>query len=114
MTTTLFDLFNKGISEKFFLKYIIRKNVVPEYKFWKSLGLFEINKDNKILTDEEQFEIYKKEVLDVKDNVEHILELADDESDINVPIEELIGDIDDVDIKRHIEDYLDKEGAEDG
>ncbi|MBR6993904.1 MAG: hypothetical protein IKH85_07505 [Methanobrevibacter sp.] len=106
------SLFDKGISEKFFLKYIIRKNVLPEYKFWKSLGLFEFK--NQLLSEEEQFNIIKENVLDVKDNVMKILEAADEDTDLEVPVEELIGEIEDADLKRHVKNFLKKEDDEDG
>ena len=100
------SLFDKGISEGFFLKYIIRKNVLPEYRFWKSLGLFTYT--NKILSDKEQFNIYKEKVLDVKENVEKVLELIDEDDDFEVPIDEILGDIEDADIKRQVKDILTK------
>lgn len=106
------SLFEKGISEKFFLKYIIRKNVLPEYKFWKSLGLFEFK--NQLLSDEEQFNILKENVLDVKENVMKLLEAADEDIDLDVPVEELIGKIDDADLKRHVKNFLNKEDDKDG
>ena len=105
------SLFDKGISEKFFLKYILRKNVLPEYKFWKKLGLFTFS--NEILSDEEQFNIIQEDVIDVKENVQRILNAADENSDVNVPVEELLGDIDDADIKREIQNFLNKEDDED-
>lgn len=101
------SLFDKRISEKFFLKYIIKNNVKPEYKFWKSLGVFTYS--NEILSDEEQFNIYKDKVLDIRENVEKILELADKDDDFNVPIEDIIEDIDDADLKRHVKNFLDDE-----
>ena len=105
------SLFDKGISEKFFLRVIIRKNVIPEYKFWKKLGLFKYS--NKMLTDEEQFNILKENVIDVKENVQKILEAVDENSDVDVPLEELLADIEDSDIKREIKEFLDKQGDND-
>ena len=99
-------LFDRGISERFFMKNIIKKNVVPEYMFWKSLGLFTFS--NKMLSDEDQFNIVKEEIIDVKENVENLFEAVDENSDIDVPIEELIGDITDSDIKRIVESHLSK------
>ena len=108
------SIFDNGISEGFFLRHILRKNVLPEYKFWKRLNLFEINKENKLLTDEEQFEIYVDKVLDVRENVENILKLADEESDLDIPIDRIIEDVDDADLKRHINHVLSKDSDEDG
>lgn len=108
------SIFDNGISEGFFLRHILRKNVLPEYKFWKRLNLFEINKDNKLLTDEEQLEIYVDKVLDVRENVENILKLADEESDLDLPIDRIIEDVDDADLKRHINHVLSKDSDEDG
>ncbi|MDO5810170.1 MAG: hypothetical protein Q4Q37_03665 [Methanobrevibacter sp.] len=105
------SLFDKGISEKFFLKYILRKNVIPEYRFWKSLGLFTYS--NKMLTDEEQFNIVKENVLDLKENIKNILESIDEEPDLEVPLEDLVGDIDDADVKRLVKNYIDKGNDED-
>lgn len=105
------SLFDKGISEKFFLKYIIRKTLMLEYKFWKKLGLFEYT--NKMLTDEEQFNIIKENVIDVKENVQRLLEAVDENSDVDVPLEELLGDVEDSDIKREIKEYFDKKGDSD-
>ena len=102
------SLFNAGISEKFFLKHIIRKNVVPEYKFWKKLGLFEYS--NKMLEDGEQLNIIKENVFDVKENVRNLLKAVEENPDMDVPLEELIGDIDDSDLKREIKEFLDKQG----
>jgi hypothetical protein len=106
------SLFDKGITERFFLKIILNKSVLPEYRFWKSLGLFEYNMD-KELSDEEQFNIVKENIIDVKENVKNILESVDEDSDLEVPIEELIGDIEDADIKRYVEKYLDKGNGKD-
>ena len=108
------SIFDNGISEGFFLRHILRKNVLPEYKFWKRLNLFEINKENKLLTDEEQLEIYVDNVLDVRENVENILKLADEESDLDIPIDRIIEDVDDADLKRHINHVLSKDSDEDG
>ena len=105
-------LFDKGISENFLLKYIMRKPVKPEYQFWKKLGLFEINKENFLLSDEEQFEIYEKEVIGVRENIEDMLELSEKESGLKVPIDEIMDDIDDADLKRHIKSFLNKEADE--
>ena len=105
-------LFDKGISENFLLKYIMRKPVKPEYQFWKKLGLFEINKENFLLSDEEQFEIYEKEVIGVRENIEDMLELSEKESELKVPIDEIMDDIDDADLKRHIKSFLNKEADE--
>jgi len=102
------SLFNAGISEKFFLKHIIRKNVVPEYKFWKKLGLFEYS--NKMLEDGEQLNIIKENVFDVKENVHNLLKAVEENPDMDVPLEDLIGDIDDSDLKREIKEFLDKQG----
>lgn len=106
------SLFDKGISEKFFLKYILRKNVFVEYKFWKKLGLFTYS--NKMLSEDDQFQIIKENVLDVGENVQRILEAAKEESDMDIPLEELLEDIDDADIKRQVEDFLDKGEDENG
>lgn len=102
------SLFEKGIGEKFFLKYILNKNVLPEYKFWKHLGLFEYNMD-KELSEAEQFNIAKENIIDAKENVRKLLNSIDDESELDVPIEEIIGDIEDADIKRMVEKHLNKE-----
>ena len=107
------SLFDKGITEKFFMKVIINKNVLPEYKFWKSLGVFEYNMD-KELSEAEQLNIVKENIIDVKENIQKILESVDEDSDLEVPIEELIGDIEDADIKRFVEKHLDKRSDEDG
>ena len=105
------SLFDKGISEKFFLKCILRKNVIPEYKFWKGLGLFTYS--NKMLSDEEQFNIVKEKVIDVKENVQNILESIDEDPDLDVPLEELVGDIDDADVKRLVKNYIEKGNDDD-
>lgn len=104
------SLFDIGISENFLIKYIMRKSVKPEYDFWKKLGLFKFT--NEMYSEEEQFGLYKNKVLDVRENIEKLIEAADDD-DVNVPIEELIDDIDDADLKREIENFLDKSGDND-
>jgi len=105
------SLFDKGISEKFFLKYILKKNVIPEYKFWKSIGLFTYS--NKMLSEEEQFNIFKENVLDVKENFQNILDNLDEDPDIDVPLDELVSDIDDADVKRLVKNYMDKGNSDD-
>ena len=105
------SLFDKGISEKFFLKYILKKNVIPEYKFWKSIGLFTYS--NKMLSEEEQFNIFKENVLDVKENFQNILDNLDEDPDIDVPLDELVSDIDDTDVKRLVKNYMDKGNSDD-
>ena len=104
------SLFDTGISENFLIKYIMRKSVKPEYDFWKKLGVFKFT--NEMYSEEEQFGLYKNKVLDVRENIEKLIEAADDD-DVNVPIEELIDDIDDADLKREIENFLDKSGDND-
>ena len=106
------SLFDKGITEKFFIKIILNKNVLPEYKFWKRLGVFEYNMD-KELNEAEQFNIIKENIVDVKENVQKILEAVDEDSDLDVPVEELIGEIEDSDIKRMVERHLDNGSDED-
>lgn len=100
------SLFDKGVSEKFFMKYVIKKELIPEYKFWKQLGLFTLT--NKMLTDEEQFNIVKENVLDVKENIQNILDLIDEDEDFEVPLEELMNDIDDADVKRLVKKHMNK------
>lgn len=98
------SLFDKGISEKFFLKVVLQKNVIPEYRLWKSLGVFKFS--NRMLTDEEQFKIVKEEVIDVKENVKSLLEAIDEDSDIEVGLEDIVADIDDSDIRRLVKNYM--------
>ncbi|WP_458406399.1 hypothetical protein, partial [Methanobrevibacter sp.] len=99
------SLFDKGISEKFLLKNVIRKNVIPEYLFWKQLGLFSLN--NKMLSEQDQFKIMVENTLEVKENVKNLLAM-DDESDLEVPIEELVSDIDDADVKRLVQNHINR------
>ena len=100
------SLFDKGISEKFFLKVILRKSVIPEYKLWKELGVFTFT--NKMLTDEEQFKILKEEVIDVRESVQTLLEAIDDEEDMEIDLDEIVGGIDDSDIRRLVKNYMNK------
>ena len=59
-------------------------------------------------------EIYVDKVLDVRENVENILKLADEESDLDILIDRIIEDVDDADLKRHINHVLSKDSDEDG
>ena len=104
-------LFDKGVSEKFFLKYVVRPNVKAEYFFWKKLGLFRYS--NEILSEKDQMKIYKERAMSIKENVERILELAEDE-DSDMSIDEMLDDIEDLDIKQQVKNLIKKEDREDG
>ena len=101
-------IFDKGISEKFFLKYILNKNALPEYKFLKKHNLFDINKENKLLSDEEQFSIYINEVVGDEFIFNDVLELLEDESESVESIDEIIDAIDDEEIKEHMKKQVNK------
>lgn len=101
-------IFDKGISEKFFLKYILNKNALPEYKFLKKHNLFDINKENKLLSDEEQFSIYINEVVGDEFIFNDVLKLLEDETDSVESIDEIIDAIDDEEIKEHMKKQVNK------
>ena len=66
-----------------------------------------------MLSEEEQFNIFKENVLDVKENFQNILDNLDEDPDIDVPLDELVSDIDDADVKRLVKNYMDKGNSDD-
>ena len=66
-----------------------------------------------ILSDEEQYNIVKEDIVDLKKNIKKILDAVDENSDVNVPLEDVLENIEDSDIKRKIKQYLNKKGEND-
>lgn len=105
------SLFNKGMSETFFLKHVVKNNVKSEYKFWKKLDVFKYS--NKTLTEEEQFNIYKEEILDVVEAIDKKFEVIEDESD-EESIDDILDEIEDVDLKEHFKEFIVNEEGKNG
>lgn len=98
MSHTVFDFqsfFDNGISEEFFLNYILNKEIIPEYNFYKDLDLFTYS--DKDLSLEKQVEI---STLITLENAGII-----DEVDEDLDISEIIEDYDEIHINKFIKKF---------
>jgi len=116
--------FDKGMSERFFLKNVLKRRAHPDYHFAKKLGMVKVNTDSNFLTDKDQYSIYREcmeseielsDIIDLLDDDEELPEsmadIADDEKsdDIRMPVGE-DDDDDSTDIKNKISEILGLDG----
>ena len=78
------------------------------------LNLFKLFKySNKTLTEEEQFNIYKEEILDAIESIDKKFEVIEDESD-EESIDDILDEIEDVDLKEHFKEFIVNEDGKNG
>ena len=128
--------FDKGMSERFFLKNVLKRRAHPDYHFAKKIGMINVNTENNALTDKDQYMIYKNcmegeiEISDVleliSEDAESLSDLIDedmpseinepaldedddDNSDVKDKISEILGiDSDDEEFSKQLDSLLEK------
>ena len=114
------QFYDEGMSERFFLKNVLKRRAHPDYHFAKKIGMINVNTENPALTDKDQYFIYKKvmtgglELSDLIDELDNDLELSeaiselideDEITEINEPIA-ADDDEDNEDVKSKISEIL--------